>query len=145
MDAISTSSYQAAFSYSVALSDRGLHDGTDVTICAGEVSLFTETTSILNAMVASLHYRGPEREKEMGMVGVLLVKPLLLLGGAGYLAFRFLQKTVTSPQDGKEEQEFTRTGGIEMTLCAKCGMYTRSDAAQCPCCSESKDSASRSG
>jgi hypothetical protein len=79
------------------------------------------------------------------MVGVLLVKPLLLLGGAGYLAYRFLQKTVKSPQDGKEERGFTRTGGIEMTPCVKCGMYIRSDAAQCPCCSESKESAFRPG
>ena len=79
------------------------------------------------------------------MVGVLLVKPLLLLGGAGYLAYRFLQKTVKSLQVGKEEREFTRSGGIEMTPCAKCGMYTRSDTVQCPCCSESKESPFRSG
>ena len=78
------------------------------------------------------------------MVGVLLVKPLLLLRGAGYLACRFLQKTVKSPHFGKEDREFTRSGGIEMTPCAKCGMYTRSDAAQCPSCSESKDSPFRS-
>ena len=86
-----------------------------------------------------------EIEKEMGMVGVLLVKPLILLGGAGYLAYRFLQKTVISPQVGKEEREFTRSGGIEMTPCAKCGMYTRSECAPCPCGSESKDSPFRSG
>ena len=87
----------------------------------------------------------PEIEKEVGMVGVLLVKPLLLLGGAGYLVYRFLQKTVKSHQVGEEDREFTRTGAIEMTPCAKCGMYTRNDAAQCPCCSESKDSPFRSG
>jgi predicted DNA repair protein MutK len=79
------------------------------------------------------------------MVGVLLVKPLLLLGGAGYLAYRLLQKTVNSFQVGKEEEEFTRSGGIEMKPCAKCGMYIRSDAAQCPCCNESMDSPLRSG
>ncbi|MGA8753632.1 hypothetical protein [Candidatus Deferrimicrobium sp.] len=79
------------------------------------------------------------------MVGVLLVKPLLLLGGAGYLAYRLLQKTVKSLRVGKEEREFTKSGGIEMTPCAKCGMYTRSDTAQCPCCSESKDPPFRSG
>jgi len=87
----------------------------------------------------------PEIEKETGMVGVLLVKPLLLLGGAGYLAYRFLQKTVKSPQVGKEEGEFIRSGGIEMKPCAICGTYIRSDAAQCPCCNESKDSHLRSG
>jgi hypothetical protein len=87
----------------------------------------------------------PEIEKEEGMVGVLLVKPLLLLGGAGYLAYRLLQKTVNSLQVGKEEEEFIRSGGIEMKPCAKCGMYIRSDAAQCPCCNESKDSPLRSG
>jgi RNA polymerase subunit RPABC4/transcription elongation factor Spt4 len=32
-----------------------------------------------------------------------------------------------------------------MTPCAKCGMYTSSDAAHCPCCSESKNSPFRSG
>jgi len=79
------------------------------------------------------------------MVGVLLVKPLLLLGGAGYLAYRLLQTTVKSHQVGKEEEEFTRSGGIEMKPCAKCGMYIRSDAAQCPCCNESKDSPPRFG
>ena len=79
------------------------------------------------------------------MVGVLLVKPLLLLGGAGYLAYRLLQKTVKSLQVGKEEGEFTRSGGIEMKSCAICGMYFHSDAAQCPCCNESKDSPLRSG
>jgi hypothetical protein len=95
--------------------------------------------------VRSAAIGNPEIGKEMGMVGVLLVKPLLLLGGAGYLAYRFLQKTVKSLQDGEEEREFTRSGGIELTPCAKCGMYTRSDAAQCPCCGESKDSPLRSG
>lgn len=78
------------------------------------------------------------------MVGVLLVKPLLLLGGAGYLAYRLLQKTVKSLQV-KEEGEFTKSGGIEMKPCAICGMYFHSDAAQCPCCNESKDSHPRSG
>jgi len=78
------------------------------------------------------------------MVGVLLVKPLLLLGGAGYLAHRLLQKTVNSPPVGKEEREFNRSGGIEMTPCAVCGTYIRSDATQCPCCNESKDSHLRS-
>ena len=79
------------------------------------------------------------------MVGVFLVKPLLLLGGAGYLAHRLLQKTVRSPPVGKEEGEFTRSGGIEMKPCAICGMYIRGDSAQCPCCNESKDSHLRSG
>jgi len=79
------------------------------------------------------------------MVGVLLVKPLLLLGGAGYLTYRLLLKTVKFPRVGKEEGEFTRSGGIEMKPCAICGMYFRSDAAQCPCCDESKDSHLRSG
>jgi len=79
------------------------------------------------------------------MVGVLLVKPLLLLGGAGYLAYRLLRKTVKSPQAGQEEGEFTRSGGIEMKPCSRCGTYIRSDAAQCPCSNESKDSQPRSG
>jgi hypothetical protein len=81
------------------------------------------------------------------MVGVFLVKvkPLLLLSGAGYLAHRFLQKTVKSLPVGKEEGEFIRSGGIEMKPCAICGMYFRSDAAQCPCCKESKNSHLRSG
>jgi ribosomal protein L32 len=79
------------------------------------------------------------------MVGVLLVKPLLLLGGAGYLAYRLLQKTAKSLQVDKEDGEFTRSGGIEMKPCAKCGMYIRSDAAQCPYCDESKDFPLRSG
>jgi predicted Zn-ribbon and HTH transcriptional regulator len=81
----------------------------------------------------------------MGMVGVLLVKPLVLLGGAGYLAYRFLRNTVKSSQVGKEEREFTRSGGIEMTPCAKCGLYTQSDVARCPRCSESKEAPFRSG
>ncbi|OGP76571.1 MAG: hypothetical protein A2Z13_10165 [Deltaproteobacteria bacterium RBG_16_64_85] len=79
------------------------------------------------------------------MVGVLMVKPLLLLGGAGYLAYLLLQKTVKSLQVDKENGEFTGSGGIEMKLCAKCGMYICSDAAQCPCCNESQDSPLRSG
>jgi len=79
-------------------------------------------------------------EKEAGMIGVLLVKPLLLLGGAGYIAYRLFRKTVESPQAGKEEGEFTRSGGIEMKRCAVCGTYIRSDSARCPCCNESKDS-----
>ena len=77
------------------------------------------------------------------MLGVLLVKPLLLLGAAGYLGYRLLRKTARSSQDGKEEGEFPRSGGIEMKPCAICGIYIRSDSAQCPCCSESKDSHSR--
>jgi hypothetical protein len=79
------------------------------------------------------------------MVGVLLVKPLLLLGGAGYLAYRLLQKTVKFPRVGKEEREFTRSGGIEMKPCANCGTYIPGDAAQCPCCNGSEDSGLRPG
>src|SRR5512134_1087680 len=86
-----------------------------------------------------------EMEKEVEMVGVLLVKPLILLGGAGYLDYRLLQKTVNNSRIGKEEGDFTRSGGIEMKPCAICGVYIRSDAAQCPRCNESKDSHLRSG
>jgi hypothetical protein len=79
------------------------------------------------------------------MVGVLLVKPLLLLGGAGYLAYRLLRESLKFPRAGKEEKEFARSGGIEMKPCTICGMYIRSDAAQCPCCNGSKDSHLLSG
>ena len=45
------------------------------------------------------------------MIGVLLVKPLLLLGGAGYLAHRLLQKTVNSPPLAKRKENSQGAAG----------------------------------
>jgi hypothetical protein len=68
------------------------------------------------------------------MIGLLVVKPLLLLGGAGYLGYRIFYKPIKSHLDVQRDAEFTRSGGINMKRCPECNTYIRVDAIGCPSC-----------
>ena len=73
------------------------------------------------------------------MIGLLAVKPLLLLGGIGYLGYRFFYKPIRSRLDARRDGEFARDSGIEMKRCPECSTYIRGDADECPSCSGKVD------
>lgn len=73
------------------------------------------------------------------MIGLLVVKPLLLLGGIGYLGYRFFYKPIRSHLDAQTDGEFARGSGIEMKRCPECSTYIRGDAVECPSCSGKVD------
>ena len=73
-------------------------------------------------------------ERGYTMLGLLVVKPLLLLGGVGYLGYRLVYKPIKSSLDARKDSEFIRSGGINMKCCPKCDTYFRGDAIECPSC-----------
>lgn len=73
-------------------------------------------------------------EKGNGMIGLLVVNPLLLLGGVAYLGYRLFYKPMKSHLDARSDGEFTRGGGIDMKRCPECDTYIRGDAIGCPSC-----------
>ncbi len=68
------------------------------------------------------------------MLGLLAVKPLLLLGGVGYLGYRVFYKPMKSRMDSRRDGGFERSGGIDMKRCPECDTYFRGDAVECPSC-----------
>jgi len=68
------------------------------------------------------------------MIGLLVVKPLLLLGGVGYLGYRFFYKPMKSHLDAWRDGGFPTGGGIDMKRCPECDTYIRGDAIECPSC-----------
>jgi hypothetical protein len=78
----------------------------------------------------------PSNEGKGGfaMLGLLVVKPLLLLGGAGYLGYRLFYKPIKSLLDAQRNDEFAKGGGINMKRCPECNTYIRGDAPECPSC-----------
>jgi hypothetical protein len=64
------------------------------------------------------------------MIGLLVVKPLLLLGGIGYLGYRYFYKPIRSHLDAQRDGG----SGIEMKRCPECNTYIRGDAVECPSC-----------
>jgi hypothetical protein len=79
------------------------------------------------------------------MLGLLVVKPLLLLGGVGYLGYRVFYKPIKSHLDAQRNDEFAKSGGIIMKCCPECNMYIRGDAIECPSCSGNIDHPLSSG
>ena len=73
-------------------------------------------------------------ERGYTMFGLLVVKPLLLLGGVGYLGYRLVYKPIKSHLDAQKDSEFFRSGGINMKCCPKCDTYFRGEAIECPSC-----------
>ena len=78
-------------------------------------------------------------ERGCSMLGLLVVKPLLLLGGVGYLGYRLVYKPIKSHLDAQMDGEFARSGGINMKCCLKCDTYFRGDADECPSCNGNSD------
>lgn len=68
------------------------------------------------------------------MLGLLVVKPLLLLGAVGYLGYRVFYKPFKSHMDAQRDGEFARSGGIEMKCCPECNTYIQWDEMECPSC-----------
>jgi hypothetical protein len=68
------------------------------------------------------------------MIGLLVVKPLLLLGGIGYLGYRYFYKPIRSRLDAQRDEGFPGGSGIEMKRCPECNTYIRGDAVECPSC-----------
>jgi hypothetical protein len=68
------------------------------------------------------------------MIGLLVVKPLLLLAGVGYLGYRLFYKPIKSHLDAWRDGEFPKGGGIDMKRCPECGTFIRGDAIGCPSC-----------
>ena len=83
---------------------------------------------------ASVIMTGQLVKREYAMVGLLVVKPLLLLGGVGYLGYRIFYKPIKSHLDAQRDGGFTRNGGINMKRCPECNTYIRGDAIECPAC-----------
>lgn len=77
---------------------------------------------------------GKEEKRRFAVLGLLVVKPLLLLGGAGYLGYRFFYKPIKTLLDAQRNDEFTKDGGIDMKRCPECNTYIRGDASECPSC-----------
>ena len=75
-----------------------------------------------------------EGKRGFAMLGLLVVKPLLLLGGAGYLGYRLFYKPIKSLLDAQGNDEFANGGGIDMKRCPECNTYIRGDASECPSC-----------
>jgi hypothetical protein len=68
------------------------------------------------------------------MISLLMVKPLLLLGGVGYLGYRIFYKPIKFHLDAQRDGGFTGSGGINMKRCPECNTYIRGDAIECPSC-----------
>ena len=68
------------------------------------------------------------------MIGLLVVKPLLLLGGVGYLGYRIFYQPIRSHLDARRDRESASSGGIEMRRCPDCSTFIRGDAIECPSC-----------
>jgi hypothetical protein len=79
------------------------------------------------------------------MLGLLVVKPLLLLGGVGYLGYRVFYKPIKSHLEGQRNDDFVKSGGINMKRCPECKTYIRGDAIECPSCSGNLDHPPSSG
>jgi hypothetical protein len=79
------------------------------------------------------------------MIGLLVVKPLLLLGGISYLGYRLVYKPIKSHLDVQKDGEFARSGGINMKCCPECNTYFRGDAIECPSCNGNTDHPSSPG
>jgi hypothetical protein len=79
------------------------------------------------------------------MIGLLVVKPLLLLGGISYLGYRLVYKPIKSHLDVQKDGEFARSGGINMKCCQECNTYFRGDAIECPSCNGNTDPPSSPG
>lgn len=84
-------------------------------------------------------------KKGNAMIGLLLVKPLILLGGIGYLGYRLVYKPIKSQLEDQKDGEFARGGGINMKCCPKCNTYFRMDAIECPSCNGNTDPPPSSG
>jgi hypothetical protein len=83
--------------------------------------------------------------QENAMIGLLVMKPLLLLGGVGYLGYRVLYKPMKAYWDADKGGKSPLRRGIDMKPCPKCGMYIRSDAGECPSCHIDMDDPSSPG
>jgi hypothetical protein len=70
------------------------------------------------------------------MISLLMVKPLLLLGGVGYLGYRIFYKPIKFHLDAQRDGGFTGSGGINMKRCPECNTFIRGDAIECPSCNE---------
>jgi len=84
-------------------------------------------------------------ERGYSMLGLLVVKPLLFLGGVGYLGYRLVYKPIKSLLDAQKDGEFARSGGINMKCCSKCNTYFQGDAIECPSCKGNSDHPPSSG
>jgi hypothetical protein len=100
---------------------------------------------ITGRMVTSAIMTGKLVKRGYAMIGLLLVKPLLLLGGVGYLGYRIFYKPIKSHLDAQRAGEFTRSGGINMKRCPECNTYIRGDAIECPSCNGNINQPSSSG
>jgi hypothetical protein len=73
-------------------------------------------------------------EKGCAVIGLLVVKPLLLLGGVGYLGYRLFYRPMKTYLGAQRDVHFTRSGGITMKRCPECNTFIRWDATECPSC-----------
>lgn len=83
---------------------------------------------------ASVLMTGKLVKRGYAMIGSLVVKPLLLLAGAGYLGYRLFYKPMKSHLDAWRDGGIPRGGGIDMKRCPECDTYIRGDAIGCPSC-----------
>jgi len=82
-----------------------------------------------------LGFHGGESVKRgYAMIGLLVVKPLLLLAGVGYFGYRLFYKPIKSHLDAMRNGGFHGGGGIDMKRCPECDTYIRWDAIGCPSC-----------
>jgi hypothetical protein len=88
---------------------------------------------------ALLYWKRPDPEGGYAMIGLLAVKPLLLLGGVGYLGYRIFYRPIRSCLDAWRDGKSAGSGGIDMKRCPECNTYIRGDAVRCPSCSGKAD------
>ena len=88
---------------------------------------------------ASLILPGKSGNRENEMIGLLTMKPLLLLGGVGYLGYRIFYKPIKSHLDAHRNRESAGSAGIEMKRCPECHTFIRGDAIECPSCNGKVD------